>query len=70
MENKKTSAKTYYQINKEKLQKRSREYYRNLFEDEDFKKRNYANTKNENMLGTDRERKKECMKNYHYKKKS
>ena len=30
MENRKTRAKNYYQTNKEKLQKRSREHYSNL----------------------------------------
>ena len=39
MEHKKTRVKLYYQIDKEKLQKRSRRYYRNLFEDEKTKKR-------------------------------
>ena len=33
---------TYYQANKEKIQKRSREYYGNLSEDESIEKRNYA----------------------------
>ena len=37
MENKKRS-KNYYLDNKEKLQERSREYYRNLSEDEKFKR--------------------------------
>ena len=38
MENKKTKAKNYYQANKEKLQKRSRKYYRNFSEEEKIKR--------------------------------
>ena len=38
MENKKTRSKSYYQANKEKLQKVSCEYYRNLFQDKKFRK--------------------------------
>ena len=34
MEDKKTKTKNYFQANIEKLQKRSREYYRNLSEAE------------------------------------
>ena len=66
MEHKKTRVKLYYQIDKEKLQKRSRRYYRNLFEDEKTKKR-YPNTKIKNMSDLDRERKKEYIKNYNCK---
>ena len=43
MNDKKTKAKIYFQANIEKLQKRSREYYRNLSEAEKIKKRNYTN---------------------------
>ena len=42
----KSKSKTYYQANKEKLQKRLREYHRNLLEDEKIKKRNCANDRN------------------------
>ena len=63
MENKKTRAKNYYQVTKEKWQKRSREYYSKLSEDEKID----ANIRNKNMSGEDRERKKEFMKNYYYK---
>ena len=57
MENKKYS-KNYYQANKEKLQKRSREYYRNLSETyKIFKNRNYAKNENKNMTDKDKERK-------------
>ena len=39
MENKKTRAKDYYQAKlQDKLQKRSREYHRNLSEDENLKR--------------------------------
>ena len=37
MENEKTRTKSYYQANKEKLLRRSHEYYRNLPEDEKLK---------------------------------
>ena len=33
---------TYYQVNKEKIPKKSREYRENLSEDENIEKRNYA----------------------------
>ena len=62
-ENKKTRAKNYYQVTKEKWSKRSREYYRKLSEDEKID----ANIRNENMSDEDRERKKEFMKNCYYK---
>ena len=39
MENKKAKAKKYHQTNKEKLQERSWEYYRNLPEDEKIRKK-------------------------------
>ena len=38
-----------YQLNKEKLQERSREYYRYLSEDEKIKNINYANIRIKNM---------------------
>ena len=49
MENKKTKAKNYYQANKEKLQKRSWEYYTNISKDGKIKRRNYYNIRNDNM---------------------
>ena len=49
MENKKTKAKKYYKTNKRNLQDRSQEYYRNLYEEEKTKIRNYANNRNKNM---------------------
>ena len=59
MENKKKSkAKKYYQANKEKLQKRSRENYRNPYKHEEIEKRNYSNIRNLNISDADRERKK------------
>ena len=57
MNNKKTKAKIYFQANIEKLQKRSREYYRNLSEAEKIKKRNYTNIRTKNMSDADREKK-------------
>ena len=39
MGNKKPKTKNYYHANKEKLQKRLREYYRNLSEDEKLEKK-------------------------------
>ena len=39
MENNKTKAKSYYQANKEKLQKKTRKCHRNLSEDEKIKKK-------------------------------
>ena len=38
MKNKKTKTEKFYSSNNEKLQERSREYYRNLSEDEKIKK--------------------------------
>ena len=57
MNDKKTKAKIYFQANIEKLQKRSREYYRNLSEAEKTKKRNYTNIRTKNMSDADREKK-------------
>ena len=57
MNDKKTKAKIYFQANIEKLQKRSREYYRNLSEAEKIKKRNYTNIRTKNMSNADREKK-------------
>ena len=58
MENKKTKAKSYYQANKEKLQKKTRKCHRNLSEDEKIKKkRSYANNWNKNKKDEDREKK-------------
>ena len=57
MNDKKTKAKIYFQANIEKLQKRSREYYRNLSEAEKIKKRNYTNIRTTNMSDADREKK-------------
>ena len=68
MEDKKTKAKNYFQANIGKLQKRSREYYRNLSEAEKIKKRNYTNIRTKNMSDADRE-KKEYTQNYYYKRK-
>ena len=70
MENQKTKAKNYYQCKKEKLKERSQEYYRNLPEDGKIKKRNYANNGNKNMAEKERERKKDYMRNYCYKRKN
>ena len=73
MKNKKRKTKNYYLTNNEKLQERSREYYKNLSEDEKI-------IKNENkkgsMLKTEKEpnsdevrgRKREYMRNYFHKK--
>ena len=44
----------YFHEKKKKLQKRSSEYYKNLSEDNKNKTRNYANTKNKSISGTDR----------------
>ena len=57
MNDKKTKAKIYFQANIEKLQKRSREYYRNLYEAEKIKKRNYTNIRTKTMSDADREKK-------------
>ena len=38
MKNKKAKTKNYFSTNNEKIQERSREYYRNLPEDEKIKK--------------------------------
>ena len=38
MKNKNTKTKNYYPTNKEKLQERSQEYYKNLSEDKKIKK--------------------------------
>ena len=38
MKNRKTKTKNYYSNNNEKLQEKSREYYKNLSEDEKIKK--------------------------------
>ena len=38
MKNKKTKTKNYFSTNNEKIQERSRKYYRNLPEDEKIKK--------------------------------
>ena len=46
MTHKKITATNYYQSNEEKLQKRLREFYRNLSEDAKIKKRNDANNRN------------------------
>ena len=51
---KKTKRKEYYQGNKEKMQKRLREYNKNLSEDEE----NYAKIMNKNILDTNRKKKK------------
>ena len=45
------------------------ECYRNLSENKQIKKRNYANNKNKNMTDEGRERKKEYLKNYYNKRK-
>ena len=61
-------SRTYYKANKGKIQKRLREHYRNLSEDEKIKKkRNYASKRNKNMSGVDREKRKEYNKNYYCK---
>ena len=49
IKNNKSKCKTYFKVNKEKLQKISREYYTNLSKDEKIKKRNYGNVRNKNM---------------------
>ena len=51
-------AKKYNQVNKEKLQKRTQEYYKYLSEDEKINKRSYVNIRNKKMSDVDRERKK------------
>ena len=61
MTNKKIRATNYYQPNEEKLQKRLREFYRNLSEDAKIKKRNIANNRNKNMTDEARESKKEYL---------
>ena len=58
MENEKTRTKSYYQANKEKLLRRSHEYYRNLPEDEKIKSRNCANSTNKYMSDTVQKEKK------------
>ena len=57
MKNKKSKCKTYYKVNKEKLQKISKEYYRNSSKDEKIKKRNYGYIRKK-MSDTDGETKK------------
>ena len=54
--------KTITRPRKKKLQKISREYYRNLSENEYIRKRNYVSTKNKNISDADR-KKTEYMKN-------
>ena len=44
------------------------EYYGNLSEDENNKKRNYANIRNKNMSDADRKRGKMNIKNYYYER--
>ena len=73
MKNKKTKTKNYYPTNNEKLQERSREYYKNLSEDEKIlknenKKRKYAKTEKEPNSDEVRGRKREDMRNYFHKK--
>ena len=68
MNDKKTKAKIYFQANIEKLQKRSREYYRKLSEAEKIKKRNYTNIRTKKCQ-TQIEKKKEYMQNYYSKRK-
>ena len=46
--------KTITRPRKKKLQKISREYYRNLSEDEYIRKRNYVSTINKNISDADR----------------
>ena len=55
MKNKETKTKDYYPTNNEKLQERSREYYKNLSEDEKIKKnenkkRKYAKNRKRTQL--------------------
>ena len=60
------SKKKYPQLNK-KTAKRLRELYRNLSADEKIKKKKkYVSIRNKKMSNTDRERKKEYLKNYSY----
>lgn len=63
-------AKMYYQANKGKIQKSFRQCYKNSSEDKNIKNRNYANYRNRNMSVADRERRKENVKHYHYKRKN
>ena len=56
-------------MNKEKLQKRSQEYYRNLSEDKKLKKGTHANNINKSMTDEYRERKKGYLKKYYHKRK-
>ena len=59
----KGKAKKYYRANKEKIQRRSREYYRNFSEDAKIKIRNYENSRNENMIDVYKEKKNKIRKN-------
>ena len=69
MQNKKTAINCY-QAYKEKLQKRSPEYYRNLSKDEKLKKEIILTVKIK-MFQTEIEKeKKEYMRNYYYKRKN
>ena len=52
MKNRKTKTKNYYSTNNEKLQEKSREYYKNLSEDEKIKK-NKKKIKKGSMLKTE-----------------
>ena len=74
MKNKKTKTKNYYSTNNEKLQEKSREYHKNLSEDEKIKKkiknkkRKYAKNRRKNNSDEVRGRKREYMRNYYHKK--
>ena len=69
MENKKTKAKSYYQANKEKLQKKTRKCHRNLSEDEKIKKKKEVMLTIETKIKKMKiEKKKECLNNCNYKK--
>ena len=48
---------------KQKIQKRSREYYKNFSENEKISKRSYGNNRNKNMTDTGEEKRKKYTEN-------
>ena len=53
----------YYQKNKEKLSKKVRERYQNLFEEEKEKNGKYGCEQYKNLLGDEKQRLVQCIKN-------
>ena len=67
MQSKKAKAENYYQANKEKPQKRLREYYTNPSEVKRIKERNYANIRNKKICQMKIQKEGNSMKHYYYK---